>query len=379
MRVLLVGAGAIGQVIGHHLSVGGARVSVLLRADGQAPADPYRLHWLRRGRRPLTATWLPHESVRGLDALPDARWDAVLLCVPSVALRHGWLPDLAERVGGATIVSIGQGPGDLAILRGVWPGTQVVQATPGLLAYHAPLSNRDRVRSGIAYWLPPGPNLQLSGETERVQPLITALSCGPFSVAEAVFGSGVLRAATTQPYIAMLGTLDWSIRRLRQQVALPTLAAREAATVTVAMYAMAPPRRLTVSAALARVALRALPLLVPFDLHRYLRVHFSKLSEQTEQMIDGWITEGRERSLPVAGLEALRARAARSERGGKGSDDPNNPNDRGAGDSLVGGKGATTGPSVDPVTGSNGSDIIDFQPAVRTRTTAYQLRGQART
>jgi 2-dehydropantoate 2-reductase len=319
MRVLVVGAGAIGQVIGHHLSVGGSQVSVLLRADGQASDEPYRLHRLRRGRRPLTATWLPRESVRGLDALPDARWDAVLLCVPSDVLRHGWLPVLAERVGRATIVSTGQDPGDLAILRGVWTGTQVVQATPGLFAYHAPLSNRDQVRSGIAYWLPPGPNVRFSGEAERVRPLITVLSRGPFSASEAAVGSGELRAAMTQPYIAMLSTLDWSVRGLRQQVALPTLGAREAATVTAAMYAMAPPGRLGVSATLARVALRALPTLVPFDLHRYLRVHFSKLSEQTEQMIDGWIAEGRERSLPVAGLEALRARTSLRSRTAGGS------------------------------------------------------------
>ena len=52
--------------------------------------------------------------------------------------------------------------------------------------------------------------------------------------------------------------------------------------------------------------------------------------------------------------------------GGKGSDDPNNPNDRGIKDSLVdylnGGKGATTGPSVDPNNGDLGSDIIDWHP-----------------
>jgi Ca2+-binding RTX toxin-like protein len=52
--------------------------------------------------------------------------------------------------------------------------------------------------------------------------------------------------------------------------------------------------------------------------------------------------------------------------GGKGSDDPANPNDRGAGDSLVdyifGGKGATSGPSVDPTTGVLGADVIDFRP-----------------
>jgi len=52
--------------------------------------------------------------------------------------------------------------------------------------------------------------------------------------------------------------------------------------------------------------------------------------------------------------------------GGKGSDDPANPNDRGADDSFVdylnGGKGATSGPSVDPATGDFGSDIIDWHP-----------------
>ncbi|GAA4737399.1 hypothetical protein [Phytohabitans rumicis] len=239
----------------------------------------------------------------------------MLLCVSSVVLRHGWLPDLAKRVGGATIVSIGQDPGDLALLQGVWPGTQIVQATPGLLAYHAPMSNRDRARSGIAYWLPPGPSLQLAGEAERVKPLITTLSSGTFSVTDAAAGNGEMRAATTQPYLAMLGTLDWSISTLRQQLALPALAAREATTVIAAMYGMAPPGRLSTSAPLARVALRVLPLLTPFDLPGYLYLHFGKLSEQTDQMIDGWIAEGRARSLPVTGLEALRARTRASNAG----------------------------------------------------------------
>ena len=52
--------------------------------------------------------------------------------------------------------------------------------------------------------------------------------------------------------------------------------------------------------------------------------------------------------------------------GGKGGTDPTNPNDRGVNDSLVdylfGGKGATSGPSVDPVTGVLGSDLIDWRP-----------------
>jgi 2-dehydropantoate 2-reductase len=315
MKVLLVGAGAIGQVVGHQLSVGGAQVSVLLRADGQVPADPYRLHRLRKGRGPVTETWLPHESLRGLAALPDAGWDAVLLCVSSVVLRQGWLPDLAERVGAATVVSVGQDAGDLALLQSVWPGAQIIQLTPGLFAYHAPMSNRDRIRSGIAYWLPAGPNLQLAGAAERVKPLITALSSGPLSVTEAAAGSGEMRAATTQPYVAMLGTLHWSVPQLRQQLALPALAAREATAVIAAMYDMAPPGRLGTSAPLTRVALRVLALLAPFDLPRYLAIHFGKLSEQTDQMIDGWIAEGRARSLPVAGLEALRARTRASNAG----------------------------------------------------------------
>jgi hypothetical protein len=50
--------------------------------------------------------------------------------------------------------------------------------------------------------------------------------------------------------------------------------------------------------------------------------------------------------------------------GGKGGTDPADPNARGVNDSLVdylfGGKGATSGPSVDPNTGASGSDIIDW-------------------
>ena len=117
-----------------------------------------------------------------------------------------------------------------------------------------------------------------------------------------------MQAAATQPYVAMLGTLDWSVATLRQQLALPSLAAREATAVIAAMHGIAAPGRLSTSPALARVALRALPLLAPFDLPRYLHRHFGKLSEQTDRMIDGWIAEGRARSQPVAGLEALGAR-----------------------------------------------------------------------
>lgn len=305
MRVLLVGAGAVGQVLGQHLSKGGAQVSVLLRPDRQIPADGFRLHRLRAGRQPLSATWLPDQVSPEPAALSAVRWDAVLLCVPSVALRSGWLAEVAAQVGAATIVSIGQDPADRATLLGVWPGRQVVQATPGLLAYHAPLTAVDRIRSGIAYWLPPGPSLTFAGAAERVRPLMEIFSSGGLRAGQVPVGSGELRAALTIPYVARLATVDWSVRELRQHLALPARAAHEAAVVVAAMHSMARPGRLGSCVPLVSSALWVLPFLVPFDLHAYLRRHFSKMSGQTAQMLAGWVAAGRARALPVDSLAEL--------------------------------------------------------------------------
>ena len=48
-----------------------------------------------------------------------------------------------------------------------------------------------------------------------------------------------------------------------------------------------------------------LPLLVPFDLERYLKFHYTKTRDQTLKLLDVFARDGERRGLPVQNIRAL--------------------------------------------------------------------------
>src|SRR5262245_50611118 len=106
MDVLIAGAGAVGQVYGHHLARGGARVSVLVRErHAEAARAGYLLHRLRRGRAPERGRFVPHQVLT--DPKSASGFDQLWLCVPTDALTDDWLDDLARAE--STIVHLSPG------------------------------------------------------------------------------------------------------------------------------------------------------------------------------------------------------------------------------------------------------------------------------
>ncbi|MEU8106327.1 2-dehydropantoate 2-reductase N-terminal domain-containing protein [Nonomuraea muscovyensis] len=309
MKVLVVGAGALGQVFGMWLAAGGAQVSYLVRpgrqhwaAGGGAPV--YRLR--RRGGA-VEQRLRPHQVVTEPAAGQSAgQWDMVWLCVDSTALPGPWTAGLRAATGGATVVTIGQAPQDHAVLTRTWPAEQIVQVRPALLAYPAPLPG-ERREPGIAYWVPPGSALGVSGTEPRARQVIDALRAGGARARRTRrAGAGDITAARMIPTIAALENAGWSIAATRYAGA--ARASREALAIAAAPHGRRAP--LAAPAWAVALALRVLPLLVPFDLPRYLEAHFTKVSAQTRLMLDGWIAEGAARGLPVTHLRALRAEAA---------------------------------------------------------------------
>jgi ketopantoate reductase len=117
VKVLVVGDGALGQVFGLRLAIGGASVSYLVKS-GRADWGPERrtLYRLRRLGKPVAQQLRPH----GVHSeITDGRWDMVWLCVPSTALRQPWLYRLRDAIGTATVVSIGQDLHDRAVLANI--------------------------------------------------------------------------------------------------------------------------------------------------------------------------------------------------------------------------------------------------------------------
>ena len=305
MKVLVVGAGALGQVFGMWLAAGGAQVSYLVKPGREHWADGggALLYRLRRRGRPVEQRLKPYQVV----AEPVAgEWDMVWLCVDSTALPGPWTKDLHAATGGATVVTISQAPQDHAVLTRTWPAEQIIQVMPTLLAFQTPLPGQAG-EPGIAYWTPPGAALGVFGAEPRAQQVIAALRAGGAHARRTRrAGAGDITAARMMPYIAALEKAGWSIAATGY--ARAARASREALAIAAAPHGRRAP--LAIPAWAAALALRVLPLLVPFDLPRYLEAHFTKVSAQTRLMLDGWIAEGAARGLPVTHLTELRAEAS---------------------------------------------------------------------
>ncbi|MEU4840920.1 hypothetical protein [Nocardia testacea] len=308
MRVLVVGDGALGQVFGLRLGSSGAAVNYLVKPGrtgwGGAGRTLYRL---RRLGGPVAERLHP-EGVHA--EIPDGPWDMIWLCVSSTALRGSWLSDLRDAVGDATVVTIGQDLHDRAVLERVWPAERIVQVVPSLFAYSAPLTG-EVPAPGIAYWVPPGSALKVLGDAARAEAVVRALRAGGLRARRSVrAGAGEHIAALMVPGIAALEVAGWSLPALLSDMGPAVEAGGEASAVVAAGTGG---RRIRVPKWAARAVLRLLRVLLPFDLDRYLAAHFTKVADQTRLMLDGWITEGETRALPVTRLRELRKRLAARE------------------------------------------------------------------
>jgi ketopantoate reductase len=311
-RVLLVGAGAVGQVYGHHLRRGGAEVTYLIKERHRSAVEEgFILHRHRLLRRPQTARFDDFDVIVDYERVARAPWDQVWLCVSSPALAGEWLEDLVGRIGEATLVSLQPGVHDRERLEAIYPADRIVSGMISLIAYQAPLENED-LSPGTAYLLPPLAPSPFQGPAERTAAVVEALDHGgcpakvdPDTLVNAAFGSALL-----MPAIAALEAASWSLSRYRKSIALEvsTLAAKEALGVMGLYHWKSPPLALRTARRpeLFGLGLSLAPRLLPFDLEAYLAYHFTKTADQTRQMLDEYIALGERQAVGLRALPLLR-------------------------------------------------------------------------
>jgi ketopantoate reductase len=314
MRALVVGAGAVGQVYGHHLARGGAEVSFLVKpAHGPELAGPLTLYPLNRPHRLRTQP----VTFGGFGVLTDPaevareRWDQVYLTVSSTALRAGgWFARLAAALGEATLVLLQPGPGDRRFVEDRVPPERIVQGVITLIGYRAPLPGETRFpRPGVAYWFPPLAPSLMSGA--RLAPVLAALRAGglPARRHRNIGAISSFPTALLMPLMATLELAGWSFRTIREpgRLALAAQAAREALRV-MAHHEGRPapwPLRLVNRPLAVRLALVLAPRLMPLDIESYLRAHFTKVGDQTRDFLRTYLNLGKAAGLPTVALARL--------------------------------------------------------------------------
>jgi hypothetical protein len=307
VRALVVGAGAVGQVLALHLVRAGAAVTFAVRRP-ESVRETTMLR-LRRFGAPAREVLPALQAVSSLDGVPA--FDVVFLTVPSDALESPFLQSLAKGFGDATIVGLQPGLDDRQrlVALGVREA-QLVRGLISLVSFHAPLSPTDALQTeGTGYWFPPMSPWAFDGPAERVDAVVSALRRGGMPAAKKVGLEEELVFFTAALLVTVrsLEKKGWSLSALAADPSDSTKATAQSLAVVERRLSQKTPLGPSLVAAswLVSLGARVAPFVVPFDLEAYLRVHFTKVAPQSRLLLGDLVREGQTLGLPVEALAAL--------------------------------------------------------------------------
>ena len=320
-RVLLVGAGAVGQVFGKYLQAAGCEVSFLVKEKyAEEARRGYTLLELGLFRRaPRPSVFSGFGVLVSVEEVAARTWDQVWLCVSSTALREGdWVAELARATGDATWVMLQPSPDDRDwLLQWVAPERLVSGMIP-FISFHAPLNPGEALGPGTAFWFPPMTPGPFSGPPERLEQVVQVLRASryPAQRHRDAARAAAIPSAVLIAFVDALEAVGWSFERFltRESLARFQEAAREAVRIAAWRVGMSASAVLPLlRPALFRLLLPLASRVAPFDLETYLRIHFTKVGAQTRLMLRTYVELGRKAGLPVQQLEAALPPSARAE------------------------------------------------------------------
>ena len=316
VTALIVGAGAVGQGYGHFLQRGGASVSYLVKEKYKEECEKgFTLYRCRRSGLGAAEKFEADAIFTHYEDLKQTHWDQVWLTVSSADLRGGWLEQLREQIGDATVVMLQPDLDDRDYVLSVFPAEQVVCGIVNFISYQTPLPDLpnyhpDAGKEGVAYLVLPMMPAEFSGNEERLPGVMGAMAAGRFNVKVEQDASRIYadRSAMMIPLVALLELENWSFRRLRisNSLDLAVGAAREALAIVAAKFG----RRMNWTERLfslfwVKLALPMMRFLSPMDAESYVKFQFVKTAPQTRLMLKHFIDDGEKLGRPVQSLRTL--------------------------------------------------------------------------
>jgi len=316
VKVLVVGAGAVGQVYGWFLKQSGAEVFFYVkpkhRAEARKGFDLYPLNTWKEGE--AAQHWKADGVLASPADLAGHAFQQVYLAIPSTGVEGNWLPAFVKALGEhATVVSLMPSPDDHAhVVAAGLPQERLVAGLISMVSYLAPLEGETRfAKPGVAYYLPPLAPSLYSGDQARTAEVVKRLNQGglPARAHKDVPGLVAFPTGALMSYLAALELAGWSLRGLFQdarRLDLGVHAAGEALKIAAKDSGRFPFffRTLTHPIFL-RAGISAAQKLAPFPLETYLKAHFTKVGAQTRVLLNSVIEKGRAHQLAVTHLESL--------------------------------------------------------------------------
>lgn len=311
MNILIVGAGAVGQVYAHYLAIGGAKVSFLVRPKHAGEhADGFTLYPLRTRGTYEPVRLRPERIFTSLDDVKNETFDQVWVCVPTTALVKPWIDDVVSASGDATLVMFPAGI-NVAERLGL-PADRCVAGLISMMSWFAPMEGEPKdITPGVAFWFPPLSPTTFSGPDARRDAVIAALKRGKCPASRGnVKEAGAFGSAVLMPHIVGLEGAGWSYDELAfsEHLANSVAATREAIAAAASHLHIKRPflfgllRPWTV-----RLLLGIIRWLAPLDVATFFKTHFTKVRAQTQMQMAQYIDLAAKEGQPTAALTKLTA------------------------------------------------------------------------
>eukprot|EP01134_Creolimax_fragrantissima_P007163 CFRG7163T1 len=309
---LIVGAGCVGAVLGHHLTKGGAKVTFMVKPSQVSSFDP-NVYPFRMKKVSVFRTSSDVETFNAYTLVDSAKeaakevkanglYDAIVITLSSSAIRAN-NGDWCRRIGGLakSIVCISPGPDDHRYLSERIGSELVCNGAILFAAYPTPLYAP--VRTNIEYTTV-GLALVIHGPYNATQMLSESLDKGGLCCKGTNYlGSPHYGSSLMMPLLAALELNSWSFKGTLFRLDTLILAARSCVEgfelysgLPSMMFFLLYPFVCTVVLVMYCMLLLFGPILAPFDLEKMFKYHFTKCRDQTILLLDGVIREGNERS-----------------------------------------------------------------------------------
>lgn len=316
MNILIVGAGAVGQVYGYFFQQGGADVSFYVREKYvEESRKGFLLYPLNRKNIQQEPVHFNKYSVLSrLEDVKSRRWAAVVLCMSSTGLRGTeWFGEFSSVIGDATVVTLQPGLSDRDYVLRYVPQNRLVSGMISLISYHAPLPTEEVTKPGMAFWFPPFSPCTFSNtqpNSRRAEPLAKILKKGgmPTAVHKDVVREVAFISAALFVLLTALESEQWSFRTLKSSERFSLMIEASRGSFQIVSKSLDIPVPYFIQKfipLISKFLLTLAPKFVPLDLETYFRVHFTKVKDQTRLAIQELIEQGVKEGLPVEKLKAI--------------------------------------------------------------------------
>jgi 2-dehydropantoate 2-reductase len=256
--------------------------------------------------------------------LDVSAYDQVWLSISSTALRSDMVEAFLAKLSAGNenaplLVSLLPGLDDRNWVLERYPASKLINGMISLIAYWAPLEDEPSVRPGWAFYFPPFGPSPFSGSSEGVASILDALKRGkqPAVAHRDVTGMSAFPTAVMMPLLAALELEGWKFDGLARGRWLDSALRAMSDTLGIVEAVKGKSRPLWsrfFSAFWVKAGLKVAPYLLPLPIETYLRVHFTKVGDQTLFFLKSWQTSAQQSGASSAelgklatSLEALRS------------------------------------------------------------------------